>query len=78
LSIFHFFPDQSTSKLVVVGTEEEKEKRKKAKVVHFTPLPRRRSHLIVTKIGQVGGMERVIKRAKIGVDRMIGVGSAGS
>jgi hypothetical protein len=36
------------------------------------------SHPIVTKIGKTGDLDKVIKRIKFGVDRLIVAGSAGS
>jgi hypothetical protein len=39
-------------------------------------LPRRTPHPISTKIGKVDGIYKVIKRAKFGVDQLIGAGCA--
>jgi hypothetical protein len=36
------------------------------------------SNPILTEFGKVGDMDEVIKRAKYGVDQLIGAGSAGS
>ncbi len=44
----------------------------------FTPCLDDPSQPIATKIGIVGGIEEVTIRAKFGVDRLIGAGSAGS
>ena len=66
--------------LVDIGIEGERqkkvEKHRKAYISHHHPnaLPRP----IVTKLGKVGGMAEVVNRAKLGVNRIIGVSSAGS
>ena len=53
--------------------------KKKPKKVYITPhCLDKPQQPIVTKFSKVGGIDEVIKRTNFGVDRLIGVGSAGS
>jgi hypothetical protein len=58
---------------------QEKKKADTPEVYIFSPhCPDEPQQPIVTKFGKVGGMDEVMKRTKFGVDRFIGVDSAGS